>query len=235
MDYTIVVVASSADPAPLQYIAPYAGAAMAEHFMYPLQEGRARRWWSTTDDLSKQAQSYRQLSLLLRRPPGREAYPGDVFYLHSRLLERSAQAARGGCPWCPRRRRPTKPRPRRRQGSPRGAGGAGRCAARRSQRPLPPAAWQEEGRSLAGHACLDRDKLRVHRFPDSGGSDELALPGHRDVGRRGVGLHPNQPDLDHRRPDLPWSPISSSPACVRRSTSVSARLARSAATPCARR
>src|SRR6202521_4402406 len=87
MDYTIVVVASAADPSPLQYIAPYAGAAMAEYFMY--QEGRATL--VVYDDLSKQAQSYRQLSLLLRRPPGREAYPGDVFYLHSRLLERSVK------------------------------------------------------------------------------------------------------------------------------------------------
>ncbi|MGB5504042.1 MAG: F0F1 ATP synthase subunit alpha, partial [Polyangiales bacterium] len=83
MDYTIVVSASAADPAPLQYIAPYAGAAMAEYFMY--NEGRPTL--VVYDDLSKQAQAYRQLSLLLRRPPGREAYPGDVFYLHSRLLE----------------------------------------------------------------------------------------------------------------------------------------------------
>ena len=85
MDYTIVVSASAADPASLQYIAPYAGAAMAEYFMY--KEGRATL--VVYDDLSRQAQAYRQVSLLLRRPPGREAYPGDVFYLHSRLLERS--------------------------------------------------------------------------------------------------------------------------------------------------
>jgi F-type H+-transporting ATPase subunit alpha len=87
MDYTIVISASASDPAPLQYIAPYAGAAMAEYFMY--REGRATL--CVYDDLSKQAQAYRQLSLLLRRPPGREAYPGDVFYLHSRLLERSVK------------------------------------------------------------------------------------------------------------------------------------------------
>jgi len=87
MDYTIVVSASAADPAPLQYIAPYAGAAMAEYFMY--KEGKATL--CIYDDLSKQAHAYRQLSLLLRRPPGREAYPGDVFYLHSRLLERSVK------------------------------------------------------------------------------------------------------------------------------------------------
>jgi F-type H+-transporting ATPase subunit alpha len=87
MDYTIVVSAGSSDPAPLQYIAPYAGAAMAEYFMYA--EGRATL--CVYDDLTKQAASYRQLSLLLRRPPGREAYPGDVFYLHSRLLERAVK------------------------------------------------------------------------------------------------------------------------------------------------
>jgi F-type H+-transporting ATPase subunit alpha len=89
MDYTIVVTAGSSDPAPLQYIAPYAGCAMAEYFMYT----QGKHTLCVYDDLSKQAQSYRQLSLLLRRPPGREAYPGDVFYLHSRLLERSAKLA----------------------------------------------------------------------------------------------------------------------------------------------
>jgi F-type H+-transporting ATPase subunit alpha len=87
MDYTIVVSAGASDPAPLQFIAPYAGAAMAEYFMY--LQGRATL--CIYDDLTKQAHAYRQLSLLLRRPPGREAYPGDVFYLHSRLLERSCK------------------------------------------------------------------------------------------------------------------------------------------------
>jgi F-type H+-transporting ATPase subunit alpha len=86
MDYTVVVNASSSDPAPLQYIAPYAGCAMAEHFMH-----NGRDTLVIYDDLTKQAQAYRQLSLLLRRPPGREAYPGDVFYLHSRLLERAVK------------------------------------------------------------------------------------------------------------------------------------------------
>jgi F-type H+-transporting ATPase subunit alpha len=86
MDYTTVIVASAADPAPLQYIAPYAGCAMAEYFMW---KGDATL--CVYDDLSKQAAAYRQLSLLLRRPPGREAYPGDVFYLHSRLLERAVK------------------------------------------------------------------------------------------------------------------------------------------------
>src|SRR3954469_19772270 len=87
MEYTIVVVASASDPAPMQYIAPYSGAAMAEYFMY--NEGRPTL--CVYDDLSKQAAAYRQLSLVLRRPPGREAFPGDVFYLHSRLLERAAK------------------------------------------------------------------------------------------------------------------------------------------------
>src|SRR5438128_3365324 len=89
MDYTIVVVASSAKSAPLQYIAPYAGCAMAEFFMYE----RGRDTLCIYDDLTKQAAAYRQLSLLMRRPPGREAYPGDIFYAHSRLLERSAKLA----------------------------------------------------------------------------------------------------------------------------------------------
>jgi F-type H+-transporting ATPase subunit alpha len=86
MDYTIVVAANANDPATLQYLAPYTGAAIAEYFMY---NGKATL--IVYDDLTKQAQAYRQMSLLLRRPPGREAYPGDVFYLHSRLLERAAK------------------------------------------------------------------------------------------------------------------------------------------------
>jgi F-type H+-transporting ATPase subunit alpha len=89
MDYTIVVAAGASDPAPLQYIAPYAGCAMAEYFMY--EKGMATL--CVYDDLSKQAVAYRELSLLLRRPPGREAFPGDVFYAHSRLLERSCKLA----------------------------------------------------------------------------------------------------------------------------------------------
>ncbi len=86
LDYTIIVNASANDPATLQYLAPYTGAALAEYFMY---KGKATL--IIYDDLSKQAQAYRQMSLLLRRPPGREAYPGDVFFLHSRLLERAAK------------------------------------------------------------------------------------------------------------------------------------------------
>ena len=86
MDYTIVVTANASDPAPMQYIAPYAATALAEHFMW-----QGKHTLVVYDDLSKQAQAYRQLSLVLRRPPGREAYPGDVFYLHSRLLERASK------------------------------------------------------------------------------------------------------------------------------------------------
>src|SRR5262249_4590378 len=89
MDYTIVVAAASSDPAPLQYISAYAGCSMAEYFMYE----KGMDTLCIYDDLSKQAAAYRQLSLLIRRPPGREAYPGDVFYCHSRLLERSAKLA----------------------------------------------------------------------------------------------------------------------------------------------
>ena len=88
MDYTIVVAATASDPAPLQYIAPYAGCTMGEYFM-----DKGRDVLIIYDDLSKHAVAYRALSLLIRRPPGREAYPGDVFYLHSRLLERAARLA----------------------------------------------------------------------------------------------------------------------------------------------
>ena len=171
MDYTIVVSAGSSDPAPLQYIAPYAGCAMAEYFMY--KQGRATL--CVYDDLTKQAAAYRQLSLLLRRPPGREAYPGDVFYLHSRLLERAVKLrdeyARG------RRRTPpadsTRPR---------------RQVVKHPQGLAAPAELRpddERGlyhrphgkhRAEAFLATLpDKDKYRVHRFPDSGGS-LTALP-----------------------------------------------------------
>jgi F-type H+/Na+-transporting ATPase subunit alpha len=86
LEYTVVVAANANDPATLQYLAPYTGATIAEYFMY-----KGQHTLVVYDDLSKQAQAYRQMSLLLRRPPGREAYPGDVFYLHSRLLERAAK------------------------------------------------------------------------------------------------------------------------------------------------
>ena len=98
MDYTIIVSATAADSAPLQYLAPFAGAAIAEYFMYTGEDGKpaneqnpGRATLCVYDDLSKQAVAYRQMSLTLRRPPGREAYPGDVFYLHSRLLERAVK------------------------------------------------------------------------------------------------------------------------------------------------
>src|SRR5438046_5595014 len=93
MEYTTVVIAGASEPAPLQFIAPYTGVTMAEYF-----RDSGRHALIVYDDLSKQAVSYRQLSLLLRRPPGREAYPGDVFYIHSRLLERAAKMsdAKGG-------------------------------------------------------------------------------------------------------------------------------------------
>jgi F-type H+-transporting ATPase subunit alpha len=89
MDYTTVIVSGASSPAPLQYVAPYAGTAMAEHFMFNGEHSLI-----VYDDLSKQAVAYRQLSLLMRRPPGREAFPGDVFYCHSRLLERSAKLSK---------------------------------------------------------------------------------------------------------------------------------------------
>ena len=93
MEYTIVVKATASDPAAMQFLAPYSGAAMGEYF-----RDNGRHALTIYDDLSKQAAAYREISLLLRRPPGREAYPGDVFYLHSRLLERAAKLsdAKGG-------------------------------------------------------------------------------------------------------------------------------------------
>ena len=93
MDYTIIVSATASDPAAMQFLAPYSGCAMGEYF-----RDNGRHALTIYDDLSKQAAAYREISLLLRRPPGREAYPGDVFYLHSRLLERAAKMsdARGG-------------------------------------------------------------------------------------------------------------------------------------------
>ena len=98
MEYTIVVAANASDPAPMQYLAPMSGAAIGEYFMYNGDDGKparkdnpGRHVLCIYDDLSKQAVAYRQMSLTLRRPPGREAYPGDVFYLHSRLLERAVK------------------------------------------------------------------------------------------------------------------------------------------------
>ncbi len=169
LDYTIVVAASASDPSPLQYIAAYAGAAMAEYFMY--QEGRATL--VIYDDLSKQAQSYRQLSLLLRRPPGREAYPGDVFYLHSRLLERAVKlrdeyaVVAKDTPATSNDRGLAKKHP---EG----------LAAPADVRPDDVFGLYHrphgKHKAEAFLATLpDKDKYRVHRFPDSGGS-MTALP-----------------------------------------------------------
>jgi F-type H+-transporting ATPase subunit alpha len=169
MDFTIVVAATASDPAPLQYIAPYAGAAMAEYFMYV--EGR--HTLCIYDDLSKQAQAYRQLSLLLRRPPGREAYPGDVFYLHSRLLERSSKL-RDEYAVVPKEtpadctdrsvtkrhpdglKAPEEHRPDEERGVYHRPHGLERAQA-----------WLE--------TLPDKNNLKVHNFPDSGGS-QTALP-----------------------------------------------------------
>ena len=169
MDYTIVISASAADPAPLQYIAPYAGAAMAEYFMY--QEGRATL--CVYDDLSKQAQSYRQLSLLLRRPPGREAYPGDVFYLHSRLLERSVKLRDEYAVVS----KDTPADSRDRSVAIRHPEGFGAPAEHRPDDPNG-LYHRPHGRHKAEAwlaSLQDKDKYRVHRFPDSGGS-MTALP-----------------------------------------------------------
>ncbi len=169
MDYTVVVSASSSDPAPLQYIAPYAGAAIAEHFMY--EQGRATL--VVYDDLTKQAQAYRQLSLLLRRPPGREAYPGDVFYLHSRLLERAVKLRDeyGIVP------KDTPEDSNDRSIARRHPDGLG---APEEHRPDDEAGLyhRPEGheKAEAWLASLDdADDYKVHRFPDSGGS-MTALP-----------------------------------------------------------
>jgi len=169
LDYTIVVSAGASDPSPLQYIAPYAGAALAEYFMY--QEGRATL--VVYDDLSKQAQAYRQLSLLLRRPPGREAYPGDVFYLHSRLLERSVKLREEyavvpkDTPADSRDRALALKHP---EG----------LKAQEEHRPddLFGLFHRPHGREKAAAwlaTLQDADKYRVHRYPDTGGS-MTALP-----------------------------------------------------------
>jgi F-type H+-transporting ATPase subunit alpha len=169
LDYTIVISAGSSDPSPLQYIAPYSGAAMAEYFMYT--EGRATL--CVYDDLSKQAQSYRQLSLLLRRPPGREAYPGDVFYLHSRLLERSVKM---------REEYAVVPKDTPADSRDRG------LLVKNPQGLEAPADVRPDDANGLYHrphgrkkaeaflaSLADKDKYRVHRFPDTGGS-MTALP-----------------------------------------------------------
>ena len=134
LENTIIVMAAADEAAPIKFLAPYAGCAMGEYFLY---NGKAAL--AIYDDLTKHAYAYRQMSLLLRRPPGREAYPGDVFYLHSRLLERAVKLA-------------------------------------------------DDLATLSGEA-------------PAAVADRAA--GDRDPGRRRVGLHPDERDLDHRRPDLP--------------------------------
>ena len=169
MDYTIVVSASAADPAPLQYIAPYAGAAMAEYFMY--NEGRPTL--VVYDDLSKQAQAYRQLSLLLRRPPGREAYPGDVFYLHSRLLERAVKL-RDEFAVVPA---DTPEDSIDRSGAIKPPAGEELAEEYRADT-AEGLYFRPEGRERAEawlESLPDKDKYRVHKFRDSGGS-MTALP-----------------------------------------------------------
>jgi len=150
MDHTIVVSAASSDPAPLQYVAPYAGCAIAEHFMYS-----GRHALVVYDDLSKQAAAYRQISLLLRRPPGREAYPGDVFYLHSRLLERAAKLAEHYV---------IAPVGTAEDAQPEGVGG---------KTYIGPLGRAEAEAAL--EAMADKDAHKVHRLPGSGGS-MTALP-----------------------------------------------------------
>ena len=169
MDYTIVVTASASESAPLQYIAPYAGAAMAEYFMY--NQGRATL--CVYDDLSRQAHAYRQLSLLLRRPPGREAYPGDVFYLHSRLLERSCKL-RLEFAVVPKETDENSNDRTLAKKHPQG------FKAPVEQRPDDERGLyhREEGIDKAQawlDSLPDKEKYRVHRFPNSGGS-MTALP-----------------------------------------------------------
>ncbi|MEI7837949.1 MAG: F0F1 ATP synthase subunit alpha, partial [Planctomycetota bacterium] len=151
MDYTVVVAASSSDPAPMQYVAPYSGCTIAEHFM---EQGGATL--VVYDDLSKQAAAYREISLLLRRPPGREAYPGDVFYLHSRLLERACKRADMYV------LAPT--------GTPEGAIGV---AGADGHTYIGPHGLIEIKAALEKRS--DKDRLTIHRLGDSGGS-MTALP-----------------------------------------------------------
>ena len=146
MEHTVVVNASGSESAPMQYVAPYSGCAIAEHFMYQGQHTLV-----VYDDLSKQAVAYRQLSLVLRRPPGREAYPGDVFYLHSRLLERAAKLAE---------RYVIAPR----QGEPAPVNG---------KQYVGPPGLDDAKKDL--EALPNRESLRIHRLPESGGS-MTALP-----------------------------------------------------------
>ncbi len=224
MDYTIVVVGRRQRPGPAAVHRPLRRRAMAEYFMY--EQGSATL--CVYDDLSKQAAAYRQLSLLLRRPPGREAYPGDVFYCHTRLLERSAKLRRRVRRSCPRTRR-RQPTARSRQAP------AGLTRRREASGRIDGVYHRPHGKhkAEARPRTLPDKATRSSRLPDSRRLADGAAD-HRDAGRRSVGLHPDERDLDHRRPDLPRSPTCSSPACGRPSTSASASPAW-AATPRSRR
>ncbi len=180
MEYTTVVVATATEPAPLLFLAPYTGVTMGEYF-----RDTGRHALCIYDDLSKQAVAYRQMSLLLRRPPGREAYPGDVFYIHSRLLER---AAKMGNRYFIVKKGTEVPAGDR---SFRGVDGAdAHRRGRRAQGQGDPRRHARQGgaRDRAGSSL----RRLAHRAAD-----------HRDPGRRRLCLHPDERDQHHRRSDLP--------------------------------
>ena len=176
LDYTIIVAATAADPAPLQYIAPYTGATLGEYF-----RDKGQHALVVYDDLSKHAVAYRQVSLLLRRPPGREAYPGDVFYIHSRLLERAAKMREDFI-------LVDKEAP---GGTTRGVNGkvyeGGEGPRPRQKRPCHP---PECGRPGSSHGS------EYGRQPDRASH-------HRNAGVRRVGVYSNERYFDYRRPDIP--------------------------------
>jgi hypothetical protein len=177
MEYTTVVASSASEMAPLQFIAPYTGVTMGEYF-----RDNGKHALIIYDDLSKQAVAYRQLSLLLRRPPGREAYPGDVFYLHSRLLERAAKMANH---WVIVKKGAEVKRDTKGVDGKVHVGVIGESHAKEHLKKM-------DGRRRPRARQGARHRRLAHRAPD-----------HRDAGRRRVGVHPDQRDLDHRRADLP--------------------------------
>ena len=179
MDYTIVVAAGASDPAPMQYIAPYAGCAMAEYFMY--EQGKPTL--VIYDDLSKQAVAYREVSLLLRRPPGREAFPGDIFYAHSRLLERSAKLANHYVIL-------PEDTPTDNVTDEMGVDGKAYIG-------VP--GLEEANHALKEHYPQGHKVVEDHQV----GRIADGAADHRDPRGRGVGLYPHQRDLDHGRADLP--------------------------------
>ena len=202
MEYTTVVIAGASEMAPLQFIAPYTGVTMAEYF-----RDTGRHALCIYDDLSKQAVAYRQLSLLLRRPPGREAYPGDVFYIHSRLLERAAKMADE---FVVVKKDDHRVGQARRGEGPQGRARASTHAERSSRR-----------RATSFH---------VVRNPRSGGS-LTALPVIETQAGDVGGVHPDERHLDHRRPDLPRD----GPLLLRRPARPSTSASASAASAAARR